>query len=133
MAKKPTDYEVGYRKPPGHTRFKKGQSGNPKGRRKGTQNLATDLAEELGERIRVREGDRELSVSKQRAMVKTLVSRALKGDPRSISVLIGLAAKNIASPDGSEQKVQEASRAEKEIIETLLERYVVARAKKSKD
>ncbi|MFG1261012.1 DUF5681 domain-containing protein [Xanthobacter flavus] len=56
MAKKRTDYEVGYRKPPVHARFKKGQSGNPKGRCKGTQNLATDFGEELGERIRVREG-----------------------------------------------------------------------------
>ena len=40
------DYEVGYKKPPIHTRFKPGVSGNPKGRPKGTKNLATDLAEE---------------------------------------------------------------------------------------
>ncbi len=42
-------YDVGYRKPPKHTRFKPGQSGNPRGRPKGTKNLKTDLIEELGE------------------------------------------------------------------------------------
>jgi hypothetical protein len=34
-------YDVGYGKPPLHTRFRKGQSGNPKGRGKGTKNFAT--------------------------------------------------------------------------------------------
>jgi len=37
------DYEVGYRKPPGHTRFTKGRSGNPRGRSPGAKNLKTLL------------------------------------------------------------------------------------------
>ena len=44
-------YEVGYGKPPKHTRFQPGQSGNPRGRPKGTKNLKTDLEEELSERV----------------------------------------------------------------------------------
>jgi hypothetical protein len=72
------DYEVGYGKPPERTRFKKGKSGNPKGRSKGAKNLKTDLIEELQENITVREGDRTVRISKQRAIVKTLVAKTLK-------------------------------------------------------
>ena len=39
----PSDYDVGHRKPPESARWKKGQSGNPTGRSKGTKNLKTNL------------------------------------------------------------------------------------------
>ncbi len=95
MSKPKGDYEVGYRKPPRKSQFKPGVSGNPKGREKGSRNLKSDLAEELGERIRIREGEREFSVSKQRAMIKALLAKALKGDARAATLLISLIAKHL--------------------------------------
>ncbi len=86
----PGEYEVGYGRPPKHSRFPPGRSGNPKGRPKGTKNLKTDLMEELGERIMVREGERARRVSKQRAVVKTLMTRTLKGDARAASLLLSM-------------------------------------------
>ena len=80
--------DVGYKKPPRHTRFRKGRSGNPKGRPKGTKNLKTDLSEELQERILVREGEKEKRISKQRAMIKGLMARAVKGDARAANLIL---------------------------------------------
>ena len=82
------DYEIGYGRPPMNTRFKNGQSGNPKGRPRGTKNFATDLQEELSETIPVREGNRRVRVTKQRAMIKRVIQKALEGDIRSIEVLV---------------------------------------------
>lgn len=86
----PDDYEVGYKKPPPQTRFRKGWSGNPKGRPKATKNLKTDLMEELAERISLREGTTQKRVSKQRAMVKSLTAKAIKGDTRAASAILGM-------------------------------------------
>jgi Family of unknown function (DUF5681) len=85
------DYAVGYGRPPKHTRFQPGQSGNPKGRPKGTINLKTDLMEELSERISVSEGGKSKKLSKQRALLKSLVAKAItKSDARTANILLNL-------------------------------------------
>jgi len=84
------DYAVGYGRPPASTQFRKGQSGNRSGRPKGTNNLKTDLLEELREKVTLKEGDRTKRITKQRAMLKTLFAKALKGDPRAATTVIGL-------------------------------------------
>ena len=86
-------YEVGYKKPPKRTQFKPGRSGNASGRPKGSKNLKTELAEELQERVVVREGGKARRVSKQRAMLKRLTERALQGDARSASLIINMVAR----------------------------------------
>jgi len=84
------DHPVGYKRTPLATRFQPGQSGNPKGRPKGAKNLATDLKEELEERISITEGGKSREISKQRAMLKALMARALRGDSRAAQTLIQL-------------------------------------------
>ena len=66
-----------------HTQFKPGNRANPKGRGKGTKNLKTDLQEEISEKITIGEGESRMKLSKQRAMVKSMVARAIKGDQRA--------------------------------------------------
>jgi hypothetical protein len=84
------EYEVGFKRTPLHTRFRKGESGNRNGRPKNTKNLKTDLNEELREKVTLKDGDRTRRISKQRAIVKTLVNKTLKGDTRAAATLINL-------------------------------------------
>ncbi|HMN28658.1 MAG TPA: DUF5681 domain-containing protein, partial [Caldilineaceae bacterium] len=92
------------RKPPAKTRFKPGQSGKPNGRPKGSVNLKTDLRSELSEKIRIREGERSLKVSKQRAMLKALVAKALKGDARAANVVLTLVGR-LFEPEAAAEEV----------------------------
>ena len=86
MAKK--DYEVGYKCPPKATQFKPGQSGNPKGRPGGVKNLSTDLQEELESTIVISENNQQREITKQRAVIKTMFAKAMKGDIRASSTLL---------------------------------------------
>jgi hypothetical protein len=102
-----TKRNVGYGKPPRASQFRKGRSGNPKGRPKGSLNLATDLASELGETITVREDGQPRRVSKQRALVKSLMAKALQGDVKATAALLALYARVIVEhPDDQSQTIE---------------------------
>ena len=84
--------KVGYGKPPLKTQFKKGQSGNPKGRPKGTRNFDTDVKEMLALPVPIdREGARRKKISTQQATLWRLREKALKGDTRAMDRVIDLA------------------------------------------
>jgi hypothetical protein len=88
--KRPHRYVVGYGRPPVHTRFKAGQSGNPKGKPKGRKKMGTLLQDALSARISIREGDAVRKVSRAEAMILALISKALKGDAKACATLIAL-------------------------------------------
>ena len=83
-------YEVGFGKPPAGSQFKKGQSGNPRGRRKGSRNLKTDLLEELHDRIAVSERGKRRTLTKQQALLKRLMQEALSGNLKATALLLQL-------------------------------------------
>jgi hypothetical protein len=83
-------YDIGYCKPPAASRFRPGQSGNPKGRPKGTQNASTILAEILARKVDMREGQKVRHVSVREAMLTGVVSRALKGDTKALETILKL-------------------------------------------
>lgn len=88
--KKKPDYEVGYCKPPKHSQFKKGQSGNSKGRTKGSRNWRTVLSDELDETVEVKVNGKIRTLSKRNLIVLNFVTRASKGDPRATDRMIEL-------------------------------------------
>jgi hypothetical protein len=83
------EYEVGYRNPPKATRWRKGQSGNRRGRQKGVRNLRTELIE-LGEIISVKEQGVPRRITKQRALIKAMTAQAVQGDTRAGNIVINL-------------------------------------------
>jgi uncharacterized protein DUF5681 len=100
------NYKGGYGQPPKGTQFTPGKSGNPKGRPKGRRNLATDLAIELGEPITVREDGHHRRVSKQRALIKSLMAKSLQGDIRAAVAVLSLYARVITEPPDDQQPIE---------------------------
>ena len=84
-------YEVGYRRPPRHTRFKPGVSGNPSGRPKGAQNFRYLFDRILNEQIALQDGPQSKKITKAEAIMRRLILGALKGDSRSLGTLFRLA------------------------------------------
>jgi len=84
------DDHTGFTRPPRNSRFKPGQSGNPKGRPKGTRNLKTDLDNLLRKRVQIREDGEQRYVSRQELVLLALFERAAKGDARAATQLLGM-------------------------------------------
>ena len=83
-------YSVGNGRPPREGQFKPGKSGNPAGRPKGSLNFKTLLANELNSKIKIQEAGKTKTISKQHAMIKQFVGKALKGDDKAFGKLIPL-------------------------------------------
>jgi hypothetical protein len=90
------DYEVGYRRPPAHTRFKPGRSGNPKGRPKDARGLNTLARELLTARVPVRTGSGEKRMHRIEAVLHKTFELALKGNPRALSQVLSLYASAVS-------------------------------------
>ena len=88
----PPDYAVGYGKPPRHSRFQPGRSGNPRGKPKGCVNLRMLLENELRQPTVVTEGGRRQRLNKAELLIKTTLNRAIKGDAQALKLLFQLGA-----------------------------------------
>lgn len=81
------DETVGYRRPPKHTRFKKGASGNPKGRAPKSRSLDAVMLRELQHMITIKVGGVTMRVTQRDAIVKTLINDALHQKPAAIKLV----------------------------------------------
>jgi len=120
------NYEVGYGKPPAPSRFRKGQSGNPKGRPQGSKNLSTLLDDALNEPVVVSENGKRRRITKREAVLKQLVNKAASGNPRAIQLLLG----EMRMVEGREQDSTRGvlfDEADREVIRQLYQRFRAAR------
>jgi hypothetical protein len=113
------DYEIGYGKPPRHTRFEPGRSGNPRGRPAGSKNLSSLLSKALDAPVIVVENGRRRRIAKRQAIITQLVNRSAQADLKATQLLLtilrdleGRADPGAADPD----KITEA---DEEIIRRI--------------
>jgi Family of unknown function (DUF5681) len=83
-------YDVGYGKPPKATQFKKGQSGNLRGRPKGALNLATIIQQELAKPIDVIQNGKTVRMTKGQVLATGQVNQALNNKPRAVEMVVKL-------------------------------------------
>ena len=115
------DYKVGYKKPPKHTQFQPGESGNPKGKTKGSKNARTILKKLMDEKIKISiNGDRQ-AVSKLEGMLMQLANKALQGDLKAQHKVLHMLDENEVA-EGAKELADFSSAADDTIIANLMER-----------
>lgn len=87
---KDRNYDVGYGKPPKHSQFQKGQSGNPNGRPKGSMNISTILKDQLYRKVTISENGRHKQITVIDAIFRRVSKSALEGDRGAWNTIIKL-------------------------------------------
>ena len=89
-------FDVGYGKPPQHSRFRKGHSGNPRGRPKGSLDVKTELGRLLATKTKIKINGAVQTVSTSRALCLALIQKAMAGDVRAFSKIVELVGPEMA-------------------------------------
>ena len=98
---------VGYGKPPQHSRFKPGRSGNPKGKKRATRSFGTEVRATLGMPVVLTDSDRPRKVTTSEAALMRLREKALRGDGRSLDRLIELRREYCDENDTTSEQMDE--------------------------
>ena len=114
---------MGYGKPPPHTRFKKGQSGNPRGRPAGAKNLKTLLTDALNEPVVVTENGGHRKITKRQAIVTQLVNRSATADWRAIKILFDILRDIEVQTEPASPETPAFTAADEKVIEQLRARF----------
>lgn len=120
MSEEGKNNEGGYKKPPKHSQFKKGQSGNPTGRPKSRQSLAPlsrtiheyrQMFIETGyENINVIQDGESVSMPKLQALIIQLFNKAMSGDIRSAKIILQHVPNSMIELEKSAQRVLEVTK-----------------------
>jgi hypothetical protein len=113
------EYEVGFGKPPRRTRFRPGQSGNPRGRPRGMKNFSTAFKRELQARVPITDNGKRKMLSARDIIAKRLIHKALQGDLRSMMLLLQQVSR-FEQPEAAPEFLNSAQ--DQEVIEGILDR-----------
>src|SRR6266436_7124040 len=124
MRRKKKSTRTGYGNPPAQSQFKPGQSGNPRGRPKGSLNFATDLKHTLQAPITLNDGGKTKRVSTQKAVLLRMREKALRGDGRALDRLLDFA--RIFSVGPAEATTKIVSADDQAILDAFREEVLAA-------
>jgi hypothetical protein len=122
MSRRGDEESVGYGRPPRATRFKPGQSGNPRGRPKGSKGLASVLSRALAEKVTVTENGRRRKITKLEAMTKQLVNKAAGADLAAMKLLVALIQFTENRNEPNRRSTESMNDADKKIIQEFYAR-----------
>lgn len=129
MTKPPhATYEVGYGKPPRHTQFKPGQSGNPNGRPKGSPPADELFLKEAARLMKIESGGKIETISRIEVVVRQLFKTAAHGDLRAINLVLATftrlsVSEGDASGNAPDDAVVDPSMPDDEVIQRMLQRF----------
>lgn len=115
-------YEVGYKKPPQHSRFQPGQSGNPKGRPKGARGVHTILEDIVRERVTVTQNGTTQRISKREFILRQVVKEAMKANLKALDRVLPLL-REVEAKAESQKQSYVPTEADREVVATLLSLY----------
>jgi Family of unknown function (DUF5681) len=111
---------VGKGRPPVATRWKRGQSGNPKGRPKGSRNISAVLRDVIRQKIAVTENGRTRRIPALEVMLRRLANDAMRNDPRALKLLLTLVDRYSESPE-AQVSLEEVLAEDQEILAQYLQ------------
>jgi hypothetical protein len=120
MSETKREYAANYRKPPVHTRFKKGQSGNPRGRP--AKNLPALLAAALNEKVTVTENGKRRQITKREAVIAQLVNKSAAAELRATKMLIDMLRDVEKKAEPAAAAKSPFSPTDKEVVQQLITR-----------
>lgn len=130
----PGQYEVGYGRPPVHSRFKPGECGNPAGRRKGQPTASEIYMKEAARLVKIKRGDTVETITKHEAIIRRLLQAAMVGEMAAVRLALGLAqiapSANDAPAEDETANLALSATPEDETVRRMLARFAHLPARK---
>lgn len=117
-------YEIGYGKPPKHTQFKPGYSGNKKGRLKGSANLFTAVEKLQNERVRIVHNGKQKSISVTEAILRKAGMDALNGNAKAQKIMLDYFEKNERRKEELAQRVEALREDDRTLLAETIKEYM---------
>lgn len=114
-------YEVGKGRPPRATRWKRGQSGNPSGRPKGSRNVSAVLLDVIRQKVAVTENGKTRRIPALEVMLRRLANDAMRNDPRALKLVLSLVDRYADEPEAA-TRIEDILAEDQKILAQYLEK-----------